>query len=176
MRKYQVAVLVMLILGLAVSVMAQNWNNQSSTYYTISIPSTWTVAMETDSLFVATMQGSALTPLTVIVGVDPISEEEKDMSLEELAAKSLEEGNAEFIAMGLEDAIDVVESGEVKFNSYTAYHHLVKIAVMGMNITTDSYIFTKDNQSIQLMIMGDDTDIQAQAPQIASIKKSFKLK
>jgi len=176
MKKLLVVLLVMLSLGVAVSLTAETMKAHETALYSIDIPSDWNVVLDTDSLFTAVMGGESLTPVTVMVVVMEKEEDDIDMSLENAAEEALAEGNAELIAMGMEDAIDVVESGEVRFNGYTAYHSLVKISIMGMNISTDTYMLNHGENFIQLAFLGDDGQLTAQEALIATIKKSFSLK
>lgn len=176
MKSFKVLFMLLLILGLAASVGAQNMNVKATDVYTISVPNDWQVMAMGDSIYTASYAGESLTPVTVLVVVEKVKPEDKDKSMEEIADAAIQEGSADLVAAGMEDAIDIVETGEVKFNGYDAYHYAMNVSVMGMNFFTDSYLFNKNDNIISLSIVGDQTDLDTMATQIAAIKKSFKLK
>lgn len=176
MKSFKFLVMVMLVLGIAASVGAQNLKVRNTDTYAISVPEDWEEMVMSDSIYTASFGGQSLTPVTILVVVEKIKPEDKDKTMEDIANAAIEEGSAELVAAGMEDAIDIVETGEVKFNGYDAYHYAMNVSVMGMNFFTDSYIFNKGDNIINLSIVGDQADLDSLATQIAAIKKSFKLK
>lgn len=177
MKKLQIILLALFILGLTASLSGQKMTEKVTDDYSISYSEGWTaLPEESPNMFIASYAGGGMVPLTFMVGCDDISEEDANLSLEKLAMQAMDANNQELIAMGLEDMIDIVESGPSKLNGFDCHFINMNVDLMGMSLRTDSYFFVQKNKMISLLIMGLEDDFETHSDQISSITKSFRLK
>ncbi|MCB5229000.1 MAG: hypothetical protein GX122_08290 [Candidatus Cloacimonetes bacterium] len=184
MRKLILVPLFLMVLALPTLVAAQEWASHETDIYTISYPSAWedmTEAAEMAGMeeqgdvFLVTDPSGGMIPLTVMVAVKALSDEEMELSLEDLADQVVNVNNAELIEAGFEDMIDIAESASVSLNGNDAHHLLVNVSMMGLVISTDSYIMRHKDQFVTFAIMGEESTLAEAKEDLDAIIKSFRL-
>lgn len=179
MRKFQLIPLILMVLALPALMAAQELTIYETSLYSISYPSAWddtANVADTGDFFSLTNPSLGIIPLSVMVGIDDLNEDDQKLSLKAFAERATDANNAEFVNAGMSDMIEVVASSSVSINGLDAYRIKISVDAGDLVMSMDNYYLRHQDQMFTIAFMGDDLSLAENKEVLTAIKDSFRFK
>ena len=175
MKHLRFTILLILIMSVTVVLNAQKVTTNSTKYYQISYPADWE-STDTNDGFTAFTSTNSMIPLSLVISVEKIDEDDVEADLAALGEKFMAGGAAEIEEFGIDVEMDTELAEETLLNGFSTFHYVMNLSFMRVETQTDSYLFLKGDKLISLNVVGDVEDMQEHEDEIQAIFKSFSLK